>query len=95
MEFLIIGVAVAFNIIIIKVKLEKDRILDGVLDMLFLATVTTVFSGSYGALVVGTIASAIFSIYLLVSPPKLGKSPAVERFKSEFKSKLDERLKEN
>lgn len=91
MEFLIIGLAAAFNIIVIKIKLERGRIFDGILDAAFLGTVTMVFSGSYGALVVGTIASAIFSIYLLVSPPKFSSSPAIEEFKAEFKRKLDER----
>lgn len=94
MEFLVIGLAAAFNVIIIKTKLERGRIFDGLLDAAFLITVTMVFSGSYGALVVGTVASAIFSLYLLVSPPKVGQSKALEDFKQEFQSKLKERLKE-
>lgn len=95
MEFLIIGVAAAFNMIIIKIKLEKSRYFDAILDSSFLATVTYVFSGSYGALVVGTIASAIFSIYLLVFPPKFGKdlskNPKFEEFKRELKQRLKDR----
>lgn len=92
MEFLIIGLAAAFNIIVIKVKLERQRYIDSALDALFLVTVTMVFSGSYGALVTGTIASAIFSLYLLVSPPKFtASSPALDKFKKEFAEKLKER----
>ena len=72
MELLIMGLAVSFNIIIILWKFSKDRIADAVLDASILATVTFVFSGTYSALVVGTIASCVVSIYLLINPPKIG-----------------------
>ena len=70
MEFLIVGIAVAFNLAIIKWKIDKSRYLDASLDFASLAAITFFFSGSYGALVVGTVGSALFSLYLLVSPPK-------------------------
>ena len=69
MEFLIIGIAVAANIIIIKMKFDRKRIEDGIFDSLLLATITIVFGGSYAGLVVGTIASFFISLYLLASPP--------------------------
>ena len=70
MEFLITGIAVAFNLMVIKWKYEKKRYSDAALDATCLFIVTTVFSGTYGSLVVGTIASAIISIYLYIFPPK-------------------------
>lgn len=70
MEYLIIGLAVAFNVIVILWKFQKERILDGIIDASLLILVAAVFSGSYGALVVGTIASAIISGYLLINTPK-------------------------
>lgn len=70
MEYLIIGIAVFFNIAIIKWKFDKGRTTDASVDATLLVLVTVVFSGSYGALVVGTIASALISLYLLISPPK-------------------------
>lgn len=78
MEYLIIGLAVAFNILIILWKFQhkdadgnSDRVLDAILDMSLLGIVTIVFSGSYGALVVGTVASAVVSLYLLVNKPQM------------------------
>ena len=71
MEFIVIGVAVFFNIAVIKWKYDKARYADALLDFVCLVAVSILFSGSYAALVVGTIASALVSIYLLVSPPQL------------------------
>lgn len=73
MEFVIIGIAVFFNIAVIKWKYDKARYGDATLDFTCLVAVSILFSGSYAALVVGTIASALVSLYLLVSPPKLPK----------------------
>jgi hypothetical protein len=70
MAYLFIGIAVAFNLLILLWKIRKERILDAMIDGGFLIAVAVLFSGSYGALVVGTIASAIVSLYLLISPPK-------------------------
>lgn len=71
MEFIFVGIAVFFNIAIILWKFEKGRYPDAVLDSILLFLVAFLFSGSYGALVSGTIASALVSLYLLISPPKL------------------------
>jgi hypothetical protein len=71
LEFAIIGIAVFFNIAVIKWKYDKGRFADATLDFACLVAVSILFSGSYAALVVGTISSALVSIYLLISPPKL------------------------
>jgi len=71
MEYILIGVTVFFNIAIILWKFEKHRYADATLDATLLVLVALIFSGSYGALVVGTVASALVSIYLLISPPQL------------------------
>ena len=68
--FLIIGIAAFFNVVIIIHKLNKKRYVNGVIDGLLLIAVMILFSGSYGALVVGTIASALISIYLNFVPLK-------------------------
>ena len=62
MEFLLIGIATAFNILIIKRKLELKRFEDGAMDAVILITLAGVFGGSYGGLVVATISSAIISV---------------------------------
>ena len=71
MELLVIGIATAFNLIIIKVKIELRRYLDAILDLGVLATLSLVFGGSFAGLVTATISSAIISIYLLLSPPRI------------------------
>ena len=69
MEFIVIGLAVAFNCIVIKEKFQRGRTEDGAFDLILLVVITLVFSGTYGSLVVGTIASAFISVYFMASPP--------------------------
>lgn len=73
MEYFIIGIAVAFNFLVIKYKFEKKRIADGLLDVSLLAIISFLFAGSFGGLVVATVASAIISGILFIFPPKLPK----------------------
>lgn len=70
-SLLIIGAAVAFNMLVIKVKFERARWADGSLDLFLLVLLSFLFMGSYAGLVVSTIASAIISVYLYIFPPKL------------------------
>jgi len=88
MEFLLIGLAVAANIIFILVKFNLKRYSDAILDFILLSVVTMVFSGSYGALVVGTVASVVISIYLYFAPPAVpgfGKTIDMDDLKRRFK----------
>lgn len=71
MEYLIIGIAVAFNMLVIKYKFEKGRFADAILDFSLLTVLSFLFMGSYAGLVVSTVASAIISIYLYFVPPKM------------------------
>jgi len=71
MEFLVIGVAVAFNFLVIKAKFEHKRLADATLDLILLTVISLLFAGSFGGLVVATIASAIISIFLYFFPPDL------------------------
>ena len=71
MEFIFVGFAVFFNIAFVKWKFDRARYADAILDLILLVLVAILFSGSYGALVVGTVASALVSLYLFFSPPKL------------------------
>ena len=74
MEFVIIGLVSAINLIIITHKFKKGRVEDGIFDSLLFVLLATMFSGSYGGMVVAMIASLVISIYLLASPPKFFKS---------------------
>jgi len=71
MSYLLIGIAVSLNIIFILLKFKLGRTADATLDLVILICVMYVFTGSYGALVIGTIGSLIVSLYLFISPPEL------------------------
>ena len=71
MFLLIIGIATAFNFMVIKYKVEKERYLDAILDLFTLSILSFIFMGTYDGLVVSTIASAIISVYLYFVPPKI------------------------
>lgn len=73
MLYLVIGIAVALNIVIVIWKLRNDRVADGIVDGILLVAVSWLFSGSEALLIIGTIGSAITSLYLLASPVKVGK----------------------
>ena len=83
MEFMILGLVVALNFIIIKMKFDKQRYEDGVFDMALLGVITILFQGSYAGLVVGTIASLFISIFFLASPPTFfsGEKGFLQEFK--------------
>jgi len=71
MELVIIGITVAFNFLVIYLKIVRKRYVDGALDFAVLGTLSILFGGSYAGLVVATIASAIVSIFLLAYPPNI------------------------
>lgn len=70
MELIIIGVCTFFNIAIIKWKYDRGQKKNAFLDATLLGGVMFVFSGSLGALQIGTVASALVSLYLIASPLK-------------------------
>lgn len=71
MNLLIIGFTVFFNIAIILQKISSKRYFDASLDMALLAGIIYIFQGSFDALVVGTIASFLVSLYLFFFSNKL------------------------
>lgn len=83
MEFLIIGIVSALNVLFIKKKFDKKRYEDGILDLILLVAITIIFSGSYGALVVGMVTSLIISIAFYADPPQF-ITPIVTKLKDEF-----------
>ena len=94
MEFLVIGIIVAANIIFILYKFKQGRLSDAVLDSALLFLVTVVFMGSYAGLVVGTVASLLVSIYLYANPPSVNFDsdlPSATNFTKEFKERAKRR----
>lgn len=87
MEFLILGLVVAINFVIIMNKFKKSRYEDAIFDCGIFAIIMLMFSGSYAGLIVGSIASLFISIYLYASPPKFfsGKSGYLKQFVNKAK----------
>ena len=66
---LIMGIAAAFNILVIFKKVELARYQDAFFDSAFLVILTLIFGSTLGGMMVATVASAIISIYFLFNPP--------------------------
>ena len=81
--FIIIGIVTALNFLFIKKKFDLKRYEDAIFDLLLLVVILFIFSGSYGALVVGMVASLIISISFYASPPKF-ITPFVTKLRSEL-----------
>ena len=70
MEFMVLGLVVAVNFVVVKIKFDRKRWEDATFDILILLTIMALFSGSYAGLIVGSVASLFISLYFFVSPPK-------------------------
>jgi hypothetical protein len=68
MELIIIGLAVAVNLIIVLRKAQSGQYLNALIDGTLLGLVAVFFSVSTAALIIGTIGSLIVSLYLIKFP---------------------------
>lgn len=66
--FLLIGLAVSFNFIVILRKWKLRRYFDTFVDLSILTIMCFLFCGSFSALVTGTLASMFVSFYLYFNP---------------------------
>lgn len=89
MEYLVLGLVVAVNFIVIKIKLAKNRWEDSLFDFLLLITLMILFSGSFSGLIVSSIASLFISLYFFASPPQFfsGKDGLLQNFIQRTKRK--------
>lgn len=69
--FILLGLAVSFNFIVILKKWRMKRYFDSLLDTSILAIMCFLFCGTFSALVTGTIASMFVSIWLYFNPVML------------------------
>lgn len=70
MEVLVIGLATAFNFIIVMWKIKKKRTEDAIVDIGVFVALSYLFAGTIAGMSVGMVASATVSLYLLIFPPK-------------------------
>ena len=71
MNYVIMGIVTALNLIFIKIKFEQKRYEDAILDIIAFFIITQILGGSMGGMFVGMVASLIISIYLYFNPPNL------------------------
>lgn len=70
MELLIVSVAVFLNFALLLWKFSNMRYADFTVDVMVLGTLTFLFGGTMGGMIIALCAGAMMSIYLLISPPK-------------------------
>ncbi len=73
MEALIMGIATAFNILVLFKKAELHRYADAFCDGALLVILSLVFGNTLGGMLVATVASAIISVYFMFNPPDITK----------------------
>jgi len=71
MEVIIIGIVTFLNLIILKIKFERERYADLTLDIAGLATLNYMFGGTLTGMTIAMISSFLLSLYLFFSPPNL------------------------
>lgn len=70
MEAAVIGIATAFNFIVILFKFKRHRYEDACFDLAVFIAISYMFAGTISGMSVGMVASAIVSIWLWFDPPK-------------------------
>lgn len=70
MEAAVIGIATAFNFIVILFKFKRHRYEDAFFDLAVFIVISYMFAGTISGMSVGMVASAIVSIWLWFDPPK-------------------------
>ena len=68
---IVMGFFMAANLMVIKWKYEHDRSADASMDLGLLVVLGWLLSDTISGLAMGTVASAVISMYLLISPPKI------------------------
>ena len=72
-EFGILAVATAFDLLIIKWKFERQRYADAIFDIMCVVALSSFMGGTLGGEIVAVIAALIISIYLIFYPPQIMK----------------------
>lgn len=70
MEALVIGIATAFNFIVIMFKFKRGRWEDASFDTAIFIAISYMFAGTISGMSVGMVASAVVSIWLWFDPPE-------------------------
>jgi len=72
-SLILVGLVTFINFIIIKIKIEKNRWYDAVIDIGFMIILGSMFFGSTGGAIIAMVASMAMSIYLWFDKPSVDK----------------------
>lgn len=78
MMYIILGLILAFDMLIIKWKFEHQRYADALLDITFFWCINMMFGGTLGGEIIAALATCIVSLYLLKFPPNISKMLGME-----------------
>jgi integral membrane sensor domain MASE1 len=67
-ELLLISVALVFNFVIVKIKLEDGNYINAIVDVIVFIVIVAIMGSTLGGMVIAAIASALFSLYLIYKP---------------------------
>jgi len=70
---IIVGAITAFNLIVLKMKFERQRYADVLLDLAAMIVLNIMFGMTLGGMVVAMTASFIISIWLFYNPPMFSR----------------------
>ncbi len=85
MEYILIGLVSAFNMLIIKFKVDRKRYEDAFFDTILMVILALLFAGTFAGMVVAMVASLVISIFLFISPPTFSG-----KIKSFFQEQVDD-----
>ena len=74
MTVMLMGLVTALNFIIIMIRFKANRTEDAILDLILLAVVLFVTSGSLAGMQIGMVGSFVISAYLFFSNKSLFRS---------------------
>ena len=91
MEVLVIGLATAFNFIVILAKFKQERYIDALIDITIFIAISSMFTGTISGMSVGMVGSMVVSIWLYYNRFALPTGPNKQDlswFIKEFKTRI-------
>jgi hypothetical protein len=70
-ELFILSIFVILNFIILRIKIDKKRFTDSIVDISVMLFLAFIFNGTYKGMIVAMVSGFVFSIYLYFYPISL------------------------
>jgi len=70
-ELFVLSIFVILNFIILRIKIDKRRFADTIVDLSVMLFLTFLFNGTYKGMIVAMVSGFVFSVYLYFYPISL------------------------